>query len=345
MDVTLKNFGAGSWLLLPNPLSEKPLRYFIPEFLSGVQIIASGDGVVPELGEDTDLFWLPEAAHVNSSVNDSRLGAISGKSIRDALSRLQRSFSSPSDLGEVHATLMGRSGVSQYRSALTWIGGGADTESFLPPPSSALADLIEDYLSFLKRPDIPSGARQVLSYSQLIWIHPFDDGNGRLARLLAGFHQAGGAQTNEAALVMAGLAMRRLEMLQTDERIKSKSRPFESQFSYWTELRKWAREMSLQLGGEDVIAASIFQDVIGDACRNCAALYRFLRARPFRKEHEFDAKFPMSRKARERLLTKLKTSGYIEHSEKAQILFATELAARRCDILSKVRASCPSPGH
>lgn len=94
---------------------------------------------------------------------------------------------------ELHQQLMsGVRGATKHpgslRSALVLIGGPHDDllrARFVPPPASQIHALLEDLSRFISEPShLPALVRLALAHYQFETIHPFEDGNGRLGRLL-----------------------------------------------------------------------------------------------------------------------------------------------------------------
>ena len=77
---------------------------------------------------------------------------------------------------------------SELRTSQVWISGdGAPIHeaSFVPPPPTALVGLLEDLERFIDRKSsLPALIRLALVHYQFETIHPFNDGNGRIGRLL-----------------------------------------------------------------------------------------------------------------------------------------------------------------
>lgn len=75
-----------------------------------------------------------------------------------------------------------------YRITQNWIGRSHRIESarYVPPPPTHVIDLMDDLLGFIEHPpsDVPAVVRIAMVHYQFEAIHPFLDGNGRVARLL-----------------------------------------------------------------------------------------------------------------------------------------------------------------
>ncbi len=96
-------------------------------------------------------------------------------------------------LKEMHALLLrGVRGEKmhsgEFRVRQNFIGRYGDTihqARFVPPPPTELPGLLEDFERYLAAPgELPPLIRLALVHYQFEAIHPFDDGNGRLGRLL-----------------------------------------------------------------------------------------------------------------------------------------------------------------
>jgi Fic family protein len=94
---------------------------------------------------------------------------------------------------ELHALLMdGTRGDSkspgEFRKVQNWIGGlgGIEQARYIPPPPEQVLPLMEDVVGYVNDPphDIPELVRIALLHYQFEAIHPFEDGNGRLGRLI-----------------------------------------------------------------------------------------------------------------------------------------------------------------
>jgi Fic family protein len=95
-------------------------------------------------------------------------------------------------LREIHGVLLrsgrGRSkSPGEFRASQNWIGGtGPDSAAFVPPPHEELPEHLARFERFLH--DEPTRTsvliKAALAHVQFETIHPFQDGNGRLGRLL-----------------------------------------------------------------------------------------------------------------------------------------------------------------
>lgn len=75
----------------------------------------------------------------------------------------------------------------KLRTDQNWIGrpGAAIEEaSFVPPPPMRVRDHLEDLLTFLLQDEMDPLIQTAIGHAQFELIHPFDDGNGRIGRIL-----------------------------------------------------------------------------------------------------------------------------------------------------------------
>lgn len=112
--------------------------------------------------------------------------------MNQAIKHLQTLPLSSRLIRDTHKALM--SGVrgenkypGEFRRSQNWIGGSSPTDAlFVPPVFGEVPNLISDIEDFIHNPvcDLPDLVKIALIHYQFETIHPFNDGNGRVGRLL-----------------------------------------------------------------------------------------------------------------------------------------------------------------
>jgi Fic family protein len=74
----------------------------------------------------------------------------------------------------------------EFRTSQNWVGGTSPANArFVPPPRDAMSDALDAFEKYLyAEDDLPPLIRCGLLHYQFETIHPFNDGNGRIGRLL-----------------------------------------------------------------------------------------------------------------------------------------------------------------
>lgn len=77
---------------------------------------------------------------------------------------------------------------SEYRTEQNQVGVRNQSDFYLPPEYTDVPVLMEDYVAWLNSPearDLPAPIRAGIAMWQFLTIHPYMDGNGRTARMIA----------------------------------------------------------------------------------------------------------------------------------------------------------------
>lgn len=173
--------------VLPNP--ELFVAMFIQkEALLSSQIEGTQSSLVDVLGADDEHVPTVDVAEVVNYVKAMRYGL-------DRL--LNEGFPmSLRLLREIHGILMrqvrgGKPTLTpgEFRISQNWIGGSnLTTARFIPPPPDAMLESLGNLEQYMHAENnLPVLIRCALIHYQFETIHPFNDGNGRLGRLLITF--------------------------------------------------------------------------------------------------------------------------------------------------------------
>lgn len=79
-----------------------------------------------------------------------------------------------------------------WRPGQVWVRADDGAVAYVPPPRDRLEDLMEELTGSLAQKDVPVLAAAAMAHLNLVMIHPFRDGNGRMARCLQTFVLAAG---------------------------------------------------------------------------------------------------------------------------------------------------------
>ena len=189
--------------VLPSP--ELFVAMFIQkEALLSSQIEGTQSSLVDILGADEEQEPVADVGDVVNYI----------KAMRYGLERLRKEEFPMSLrlLREIHGILMqqvrgGKSALTpgEFRTGQNWVGGSnlSNARFIPPPPHDMLASLdnLEKYLH--AEDDAPVLIRCALIHYQFETIHPFNDGNGRLGRLLITFFLAWRGVLNEPMLYLS----------------------------------------------------------------------------------------------------------------------------------------------
>lgn len=78
-----------------------------------------------------------------------------------------------------------KKGTGTLRTGAIWIGGKTNRSNYVPPQARKVKPLIDDLICFINDDAHKNDyAKACAAHAQLVAIHPFVDGNGRVARIL-----------------------------------------------------------------------------------------------------------------------------------------------------------------
>ncbi len=108
---------------------------------------------------------------------------------------LKRNSFSKDLLCQLHKTLLSgnvrkreNSIIGSYRTTQNYIGlvGGAHDVTYVPPKPECVEDLMKNLIDYMNNPsdNYQPLVRTAIIHAQMLTIHPFDDGNGRVGRIL-----------------------------------------------------------------------------------------------------------------------------------------------------------------
>lgn len=150
----------------------------------------------------------------------------------------------------VKANMMEAKNLAGYRRSPVYIQGS----QHIPPRWETVSDLMEQYFETLKNED-HSGARAVLGHFFFGYVHPYFDGNGRMARFVMNTMLAsGGYPWTVISVDDRSDYMECLEIASMEEDILPFTRFVQEQMvtvpikNAWEEIRKEAREKARKYG-------------------------------------------------------------------------------------------------
>ena len=135
----------------------------------------------------------------------------------------------------------GSSALSVYRDSMVWIDGNRPVDAkLIPGPASTVLPLMRDYVAFIRRDDVDIRTKLALAHYQILMIHPFFDGNGRLSRLLALINAQPVVGTSRAFAIAAVLAMHRRALRDLFHEVRAGD--LRNYLVYWERLISWSSD-------------------------------------------------------------------------------------------------------
>jgi len=164
------------------PCGEFDISYFLARYLCGngnliclkhvtrkqLYLISSGIGysnpIAMKLKTQIDKYWSVHRSISHINIIDKKVLCISN----DLL-------------------VPNNSCTGTYKSNINWLGKTTinKSEHVFPSPE-LLPKLMDNWFDFINNFKLPDDIREIRAYSQLLLIHPFDEGNGRLSRCILG---------------------------------------------------------------------------------------------------------------------------------------------------------------
>ena len=116
----------------------------------------------------------------------------------------------PGSIAALQATLMAGNPIDVgFRTRAVWIGARGSTPptaDYVAPHHGEINALVDDWVAFVERVDIPALAHVAIAHAHFEAIHPFEDGNGRTGRALVhSMLKASGAISAPHVPISAGL--------------------------------------------------------------------------------------------------------------------------------------------
>ena len=237
---------AGQRIFTRSTITNEEFEYFLPSTISNIEASPLAVTLSPPPVDDN--IFLPHAAIVVS-----RGRAMLSVEILErarSLGALARSWRGKSpdieDIPDLHAKADGGNRTrSVYRDAMVWVDGLRPIDAkLIPGPASSVLPLMRDYIDFLRRTDISALVKLALAHYQILMIHPFFDGNGRLSRLLALIHAQPVLGTSRAFAVAAALSVHRRALRGLFNEVRSGN--LRNYLVYWEKLVAWSDDRVAQ---------------------------------------------------------------------------------------------------
>ncbi len=129
-------------------------------------------------------------SHRSDSVEAEVMGSI--HAMRDGVERAAlKPRIEIDDILAMHHALLEHTRLAEYggvlRQTQNWIGGSWYNPlraAYVPPQPDCVPALVDDLMAFVNDSSLPKVAIAAIAHAQMVTIHPFVDGNGRISRAL-----------------------------------------------------------------------------------------------------------------------------------------------------------------
>lgn len=303
---------SGSRIFVTSTLTGEKLQYFVPASISKSDLSEFGDDWRPEERVLTPCSIAP----VEALLAERGRAVLSLETI--AASRSLRTLENfclgkrltADGLCKIHSKLLRRNVDSRFRDSAVWVDGLCPAQAALIPCSASMVcRLLDDYFAFINRNDIPEWIRLAIGHYQLLMIHPFFDGNGRLSRFVALINAQRFLPRFVAIIVAAALALQRRTMRNVLDQMREGR--VHDYLEYWRRLLRWSAVASTtfaQSGNE--ARARILSRM--DASETSRRFSKYVLDEPLFTEDAFMRSHRLSRKLAQSRLCALSEAGLVE---------------------------------
>ena len=231
---------AGQRIFIRSSITNEEYEYFIPSPVSNIE--ASPHSVALSSALPDEKVLSPHAALMASRGNVMLSPQIieHAQYLRTLAEKWRNRSLDVESILDLGSETNRRSGTRlAYRDSMVWVDGLRPAEAkLIPGPASTVLPLMRDYTDFLKRTDISASIKLAIAHYQILVIHPFFDGNGRLSRVLALLHAQPTLGSPRAFAIAAVLTLHRraLRKLFHEVRVGNLVR----YLAYWEKLITWS---------------------------------------------------------------------------------------------------------
>ena len=301
----------GQRIFVRSSITGEQLEYFVPALIGKIDAASLDSSELPSLTTSGTPFR-PFAAIVASRGRITLCADLLHQT--KALKRMADIWSNKrvdqENVCELHAHANGKSKRSTYRDSMVWVDGLRPIDSkLIPGPASGLQSLMEDYFEFLRRKDIQAGVKLAIAHYQILMIHPFFDGNGRLSRMLALINAQSVLGRSRAFAIAAALAMHRRKLRDLFQNVRTGN--FCNYLAYWEKLVAWSDVC--------VVQAARFRELAADKISRRLTMFKsierlttFLIETPLFTRAQLASELRLSDKLESRYIDQLSSSEVIE---------------------------------